>query len=153
MLKEGKLFKKLWVYIVKLNASIGLYLSILWFFYSIYIFVFAEVNWRAELRQDGWYRIYEEDETDFDDRGGHVTTTVMKYLDGPYTKYEINNLYSNEVKENKKFMNSYVTIYNLPYWFYHKNSMIFNIIGILIHIIFLLSIPVLSYSIEMSKKG
>ena len=131
----------------KLNPNFVLYASIFWVCYGVFILVKADVNWREELREDGWYRIYEEDETEYDGRGGHSTTTYITSTDGPYSKDEIDKLYSNEVEENKIFMNKYGTIYNLPYWLYSKNSIILGIIGMLIHISFFLSIPALLYNI------
>lgn len=132
---------------LKLIKRYWLNLSIIWFFYGLFIIASAGVSWRPELKQDGWYRIYEEDETDYDDRGGHTTYTIIKSIDGPYSKYEIDKLYSNELNENKIFINSYGTIYNLPYWLYNKNSKSYHIIGLFIHFIFLFMVPYLLYSI------
>ena len=91
---------------LKLIKRYWLNLSIIWFFYGLFIIASAGVSWRPELKQDGWYRIYEEDGTDYDDRGGQTSYTIIKSIDGPYSKYEIDKLYSNELNENKKFNGS-----------------------------------------------
>jgi hypothetical protein len=132
---------------LKLIKRYWLNLSIIWFFYGIIIIASANISWRPELKQDGWYRIYEEEETDYDGRGGNNSYTIIKSIDGPYTKYEIDKLYSNEMKENNVFINSYGTIYNLPYWLYNKNYKSYHIIGLFIHFIFLFMVPYLLYSI------
>lgn len=135
---------------VKLSQRFLLNINIVWVVYSVFILFSTQVSWYKELRQDGWYRIYEEEETDFDDRGGH-NTQIIEHLDGPYTKNEIDELYSNEVNECKKLMYRYGTVYNLPYWFYNKNSQPYTVIGILIYLSLLCSVPYLSYVAGKSK--
>lgn len=128
----------------KLSQRLVLNINILWFCYSILILASMEVSWDKVLRQDGWYRIYEEEEEDYDGQGGHYTN-IIEYSNGPYTKNEINELYNNDVYECKKLMYRYGTVYNLPYWFYNKNSQPYTIIGILIHLCFICSVPYVSY--------
>lgn len=128
----------------KLSQRLVLNINILWFFYSILILISMEVSWDKVLRQDGWYRIYEDEEDDYDGQGGHYTYFI-EHPDGPYTKNEIDGLYLNDLKECKIFMHKYGTLYNLPYWFYNKNSQPYTIIGILIHFCFICSVPYISY--------
>ncbi len=134
----------------KLSERFLLNINILWFCYSAIILASMDVSWDKVLKEDGWYRIYEEEETDFDDRGGH-NTNIIEHLDGPYTKNEIDELYSNDLNESKKLMYRYGTVYNLPYWIYNKNSQPFPIIGILIHVCFFCSVPYVSYFYGKSK--
>ena len=134
----------------KLSERLLLNINILWFCYSALILASMDVSWDKVLKEDGWYRIYEEEETDFDDRGGH-NTYIIEHLDGPYTKSEIDELYSNDLNESKKLMYRYGTVYNLPYWIYNKNSQPFPIIGILIHLCFFCSVPYFSYFAGKSK--
>lgn len=128
----------------KLSQRLVLNINILWFFYSILILTSMEVSWDKVLRQDGWYRIYEEEKDDYDGQGGYYTN-IIEHPDGPYTKNEIDELYLNDLNECKKFMYRYGTLYNLPYWFYNKNSQPYSIFGILIHLCFVCSVPYISY--------
>jgi hypothetical protein len=124
----------------KLSERFLLNINILWFCYSVIILASMDVSWEKVLKE----------ETDFDDRGGH-NTNIIEHLDGPYTKNEIDELYSNDLNESKKLMYRYGTVYNLPYWIYNKNSQPFPIIGILIHVCFFCSVPYVSYFYGKSK--
>jgi hypothetical protein len=118
-------------------------ISIIWCLYGLFVIASADVSWRPEFKKDGWYKIYEVQEGDYDT----PTYSIVKSTEGPYTKNEIDNFFSYELKRNEIFIERYGTIYNLPYWLYYKNSIFYNLFGLVIHFIFFIGIPILLYSI------
>ena len=122
-------------------------ISILWCLYGLFIIASADVSWRPELKKDGWYKIYEVEEGDYDT----PTYTVIKSTEGPYTKNEIDNFYSYELRRNEIFIKRYGTIYNLPFWLCNKKSIFYNLTGIVIYFIFFIGMPILLYKISIKK--